>query len=228
MTAGQVALMLNMTLRRTWADLTRFQPNELDPDIIHSVVSGHESGLAFIAAPTFPTEAQPLRSETLATALGLLKRQYEYIVADLPHDFSDVAIQGLDAADVILVVASPDMASMRAVTAAMDTYTKLGYGKDKVRLVLNATFPRAGLPKDKIEAALGTTAAITIPHYPDVFVEAINLGRPPVIHKPQEPASALLEDFALFLSKEAHKKAKPENPTEAWKRVYKRYQERKK
>jgi len=228
MTAGQVALMLNMTLRRTWADLTRFQPDELDPDIIHSVVSLHESGLSFIAAPTFPTEAEPLRGETLGAALRLIKRQYEYVVADLPHDFSDVAIQALDAAEVILMVASPDMASMRAVTAAMDTYTKLGYGKDKVRLVLNATFPRSGLPKDKIEAALGLATAITIPHFPDIFVEAINYGRPPVFHKPQEAASALLEDFALYLSKEAHKKAKPENPTEAWKRVYKRYQERKK
>ncbi len=153
----------------------------------------------------------------------------DLIITDvMMPDISDVAIQALDAAEVILMVASPDMASMRAVTAAMDTYAKLGYGKDKVRLVLNATFPRAGLPKDKIEAALGMASAITIPHFPDIFVEAINYGRPPVFHKPNEPASALLEDFALYLSKEAHKKAKPENPTEAWKRVYKRYQERKK
>jgi pilus assembly protein CpaE len=228
MTAGQVALMLNMTLRRTWADVTRFQPGELDADIIQSVVSLHESGLSFIAAPTFPTQAETLRGDVLGAALRLIKRQYEYVVADLPHDFSEIAIQALDAADVILMVASPDMASMRAVTAAMDTYAKLGYGKDKIRLVLNATFPRAGLPKDKIEAALGIASAATIPYFQDVFVEAINYGRPPVLHKPQEPASALLEDFALFLSKEAHRKVKPENPSEAWKRAYKRYQERKK
>jgi len=117
---------------------------------------------------------------------------------------------------------------VRAAAAAMDTYGKLGYPKEKVNLIINPTFPRSGLPKDKIEAALGLSSIVTIPHVPDVFVEAINLGRPPVFHKPQETVSALLEDFAFFISKDNHKKSKPEKPTEAWQRVYNRYQKRKK
>ena len=228
MTAGQIALMLNMNLRRTWADVARFEVGELDMDALNSVISMHESGLAFIAAPTFPAEGESLRGETLLTALSLLKNHYDYIVADLPHDFSDVAIQALDSADMILMVATPDMASVRAAAAAMDTYSKLGYPGEKIKLLINATFPRSGLPKDKIEAALGLTSIVTVPHIQDVFVEAINHGQPPVFHKPQESASALLEDFAFFISKENHKKSKPERPTEAWKRVYNRYQKRKK
>jgi pilus assembly protein CpaE len=228
MTAGQVALMLNMTLRRTWADIARFGPDELDEDVLNSIMSLHESGLAFVAAPTFPSQADPLQSGTLTRALSMFKTHYEYVLADLPHDFSEAALAGLDAADVILVVASPDMASIRAVSAALDTYQKLGYPKEKVKLLLNATFPHSGLPKDKIEAALGMPATAVIPHVQDVFVEAINHGKPPVFDKPQEMISGLLEDFALFISKDEHKKTKPDNPSETWKRVYKRYQERKK
>ena len=103
----------------------------------------------FIAAPTFPSEAETLRSETLGAALHLIKSQYEYVVADLPHDFSEPAIQALDVADVILMVASPDMASIRAVTAALDTYDKLGYHKEKIKLVLSAPFPHSSLTKEK-------------------------------------------------------------------------------
>ncbi len=228
MTAGQVALMLNMTLRRTWADIARFGPDELDGDVLGSLVSLHESGLAFVAAPTFPSQAEPLQSGTLQRAMQSYKSQYEYVIADLPHDFSEPALAGLDAADTILMVVSPDMASIRAVSAAIDTYQKLGYPKDKTKLLLNATFPHAGLPKDKIEAALGMPATAVIPHVQDVFVEAINHGKPPLLDKPHEMISGLLEDFALFMSRDEHKKTKPENPTETWKRVYKRYQERKK
>lgn len=228
MTAGQIALMLNMNLRRTWADIARFDAGEIDMDTIQSVINIHESGLAFIAAPTFPAEGESMRGETFVTALGLLKDHYEYILADLPHDFSDVALQVLDSADLVLMVATPDMASIRATAAAMDTYSKLGYPEDKIKLLINATFPRSGLPKDKIETALGLTSIITVPHVPDIFVEAINYGQPPVFHKPQESVSGLLEDFAFFISKENHKKSKPEKPTEAWKRVYNRYQKRKK
>ncbi len=228
MTAGQVALMLNMPLRRTWADLAGFKPAELDQDVFHSIVAAHESGLHFVAAPTLPSEAQPFLPETFQTALRLAKQRYDYVIADLPHDFSDISIEALDKADIILMVASPDMASIRAVTAAMDTYTKLGYTDQKIKLVLNATFPRAGLPKDKIESAMGITAVATIPYVQELFVEAINYGRPPVFHAPTEPVSGLLEDFAFYLSKDSHKKSKPVNPTDAWKRVYKRFQERKK
>jgi len=188
----------------------------------------NESGLSFIAAPTFPSEAETLHSETLGAALRLIKGRFEYMVADLPHDFSDPAIQALDVADLILIVATPDMASIRAVVAAMDTYEKLGYKKEKIKLVLSAIFPRSGLSKDKIESALGMTTVVTIPYVQDVFVDAINLGQPPLYHKPHESVSALLEDFPLLISKDNHKKSKPENPSEAWKRVYKRYQDRKK
>src|SRR6266508_2336677 len=81
MTSGQVALMLNKTLRRTWADISLFNPGELDIDLLNSVTDTHESGLSFIAAPTLPTEAAPLQPQTLGTALNLLKQNYEYIIA---------------------------------------------------------------------------------------------------------------------------------------------------
>ena len=158
----------------------------------------------------------------------MIKGQFDYAVAVLPHDFSELALPALDAADMILMVATPDMASIRAVTAAWDTYEKLGYKKEKVRLVLNAIFPRSSLSKDKIESALGLTAVAMIPYVQDTFVDAINLGQPPIYHRPNELVSALLEDFSLFMSKDDHRKSKPENPTEAGKRVYKRYQDRKK
>ena len=228
MTAGHVALMLNMTLKRTWADIAQFGVDDLDAELLNSIVGRHESGLHFIAAPTFPSEAQTLRGETLGGALQLIKRQYTYVVADLPHDFSDPAIQALDAADLILMVASPEMGSVRALIAALDTYDKLGYSREKIRLVLNAIFPRSNLTKEKIESAFRMPVVTTIPYVQDLFVDAINSGQPLLLGKSNEPVSGVLEDFAFHLSRDSHRKSKPVNPTETWQRVYKRYQQRKK
>ncbi len=228
MTAGQVALMLNMTLRRTWADLASLNASDLDMNVLNSIVGKHESSLHFIAAPTFPSDSEKLSGETLGAALKFIKTQYDYVVADLPHDFSEPAIHALDVADIVLMIVSPDMASIRAAIAAMDTYQKLGYPREKIKLVLSAIFPHSSLTREKIEAALKMQTFATIPYVKDVFVDAINLGQPLVYYKPDLPISGLLEDFAFHMSKDAQKKSKPENPTEAWKRVYKRYQERKK
>jgi Flp pilus assembly CpaE family ATPase len=120
------------------------------------------------------------------------------------------------------------MASIRAATAAMDTYEKLGYPKEKIKLVLSAIFPHSSLTKEQIESAMGMSTIVTIPYVQGLFVDAINLGQPPVFHKPHEMVSGLFEDFSLHLSKDKHKKNKPQNPTETWKQVYKRFQERKK
>jgi pilus assembly protein CpaE len=226
--AGQVALMLNSPLKRTWADVARIKPDELDINLLRSIISKHESGLEFIAAPTSPTEAETLTGDTLAAAVKLFKNYYDYIIADLPHDFSDVTIQALDEADMILLLIAPDLSSVRAAAAALDTYRQLGYGPDKVKLVLNWVFPRHGLAKEKIELALSAQISLVIPFVPDKFVSAINLGQPLLYFQPDEPISALLEDYAFMISKDLHKKVRPAVPSNAWKRVYKRFAERKK
>jgi pilus assembly protein CpaE len=228
MMAGQVALMLNASLKRTWADIARFAPAQLDLDAVNSIITRHESGLGFIAAPTLPSEADTIKNQTLEVALRLIKKRYSYVIADLPHDFYEATLQALDLSDLILLVTSPDMASIRATAAALDTYQKLNYPAERIKIVLNATFPRLGLQQDKIATALGVPISIVIPYTQDLFVEAINTGKPVIINKPNEPISALLEDYAFHISKPAQKKSKPENPSETWRKVYQRYGERRK
>ena len=229
MMAGQVALMLNAPLKRTWADIARYAPDELDSDVIKSIISRHESGLDFIAAPTLPTEADTIKHETLGQALRLIKSQYDYVIVDLPHDFHEFTLQALDITEMILMVATPDMASVRACAAALDTYKKLGFSvKNQIRLLINATFPRLGLQHDKIAAALGIPVSALIGYSPDLFVEAINAGKPFILSKSADPVSELIEDYSFNISKPDHKKTRPEEPTKVWLRVYKRYSDRKK
>ncbi len=221
--AGQIALMLNMPLKRTWADLAGIKPAELDAIILHSISARHPSGVEFIAAPTFPTDAEMLTEETLRTSIQLLRPEYDYIVADLPHDFSEIALSALDSADLILLTLAPELSSVRATAAALDTYSKLGYPPEKIKLVLNYTFPRFGLPRDRIETALNKKVTIALPYCPDVIIPSINLGRPIVQYEVHEQIASLIEDFAFYLSIDQHKRTRPEKPTQAWKRVYNRF-----
>jgi len=228
MVAGQVALMLNSTLKRTWADVARLPLAEMDFEILNSIINTHESGLSFIAAPTFPSEADTITSQTLGAAIRLLRKEYDYLIADLSHDFDELTIEFLDIADIVLLIVSPDMASIRAAAAALDTYVKLNYSPEKIKLVLNSPFPKHGLTKENIETALSLSSMVTIPYTPDSFVLSINNGQPFVYNNPNEPISGLMEDFAFHVSKDVDKKAKMDDPSEAWLRVYNRYQERRK
>ena len=63
MTAGQTALMFNLSLRNTWADLARFSIEEIDEDLVHSLLRPHESNVYILAAPSRPEEGELVGAE---------------------------------------------------------------------------------------------------------------------------------------------------------------------
>jgi pilus assembly protein CpaE len=220
--SGQIALMLNESIRRSWSDLTAFNNANYDIEALESIMNQHESGLHFIAAPKDPIDAEEVSSDLLKKAVSLLKPRYEYIVVDLPHDFSDISLDILDAADTILLVLAPELVSVRAASITLNTYGELGFKSDKIKLILNATTAYSTLTAKQIEEALHHPIALVIPHSPKRFVTAINSGVPLLMSEPKDSVSIQIEDFAFRLSKEAHQLIPPPAPSEAWQRVNKR------
>lgn len=201
LTAGQIALMLNAPLRRTWADIARIDPAELDWEALQSIIGKHDSGVHLIAAPTFPTEAELITDELFAQAFRLLRSKYDFIVVDLPHDFGGYTIEVLDAADRILGLMAPELASIRAAAAALDTYRKLDYPAAKIKMVINYTFEQNALRRKNIEAALKQTVDGALPFSPGLLVDAINQGKPVIYGRPDEKISEALTALARTLAK---------------------------
>jgi pilus assembly protein CpaE len=196
LTAGQIALMVNASLKRTWADLARVAPEELDWDVLRTVVGKHESGVHFIAAPTYPTEAEQLTPQLFEKAIWLFRCNFDHIVVDLPHDFSGFNLDVLDMADLIVMMLAPELASIRAAAAALYTYRELNYTPDKIKLVLNHNFESKGIPRKHIENALKHSIDLILPYTPELCVEAINSGRPMQQNRPHERISEAISGFA--------------------------------
>ncbi len=93
--------------------------------------------------------------------------------------------------------------------------------------MLNWTFERHGLPRKEIEEALQHPVNVIIPFASDTFVQAINKGAPPVLESPTSPLTGVLEDFAYYVSRVEHQQSMPAYPTETWRRVTTRIQQRK-
>lgn len=219
LTAGQIALMLNSPAKHTWADLGDYEADELDGEAINSIIGNHDSGLHFIAAPANPANAEQVTTELVNKSVELLIPRYQYIVADLSHDFSNISLDLLDNADEILLLLAPEMASVRTAAIALDTYSRLGYDREFIKLLLNWTFERDGLPSKKIESALNHPISLVMPYAPKQFVGAINRGIPLIYGHPENAVSALIEDFAFRLSKEKHQNTPPESPSASWQRL---------
>jgi pilus assembly protein CpaE len=224
--SGQSALMLNSPLRHTWADLAEPSVGQIDGDMLDNVLLSHTCGARVLAAPARPEEGELISAEKVTHVVGLLKDHYEYVVLDLPHDFSDTTLAGLDAAHHVLAMLAPELASVRAMACALEVFEHLDYSSDRVSLVLNTTFERGGLARKDIEATLRRPIAMALPYMPEPLVSAINRGMPPVLDQANKPAGAVFEDLSLFVSKDEQRSARPARPTEAWQRVVQRQQRR--
>ncbi len=223
---GQSALLLDLPLRNTWADLGRSPSNEMDIDLLNSTLLRHDAGVHVLASPRHPQDAEVITAEHVRKAIGLLRAHYHYIILDLPHDFSETTLAGLDMADQILLMLSPETASVRCAANALETFAQLEYPVDRTSLVLNWTFKGKGLPRAGIEGALKKELGIVIPYAGEVVVTSILYGKPSALLVPLDPLGAFLEDLAYLYSKEDHKQDPPESVGEGFKRVKARAQTR--
>ncbi len=223
---GQSALMLNLSLRTSWADLARIPTESLDAEVVRKVLLAHPSGAYVLAAPNRPEQGEPLTGSQVSRVIAIAKEQFPYVILDLPHDFRETTLAGLDNADQIVVALAPEMASLHATASALDVFETLQYPQQSLRLALNWVFERRGLPRKDIEDALQHPIDVVIPFASEMFVPAINRGVPTVLEAPTSPVGALLEDFAYYLSQADHQQNPPATPSPAWQRVAARLQQR--
>jgi pilus assembly protein CpaE len=222
-TSGQIALMLDTPVHRTWADFSENGSADFSDDALYSSITAHASGLHFLAAPSDPVEAAKVDHYAVQAAISTLRSRYEYLVADLAHDFSNATLEVLEAADRVLLVFSPEIVSVRLAAMALRVYNELDFHSNKVQLTLVRNSARSLLKVPEIEQALHHSIAYNIPYAPEAANRAIASGVPFLIRDPKIPLSSAIEDLAYFTSKPVHQEIPPAKPSNTWKRVNSRH-----
>ena len=225
-TSGQAALMLNLPLRNTWSDLAKIAPDELDEDLIRRVLLEHKSGLKVLSAPRSPIEAESIQPVSVVRVLDFFVSQFGHVVLDLPHDLSESTLSAMERTDDLILLMSPELASVRATVGILEVLDQINYPRNQVHIILNWTFEKRGLARKDIENVIKHPIELVLPFAPDVFVPALNLGTPPVVDAPTSPVGMFFEELAWKYSGEDALQKKPAEPKEAWNRVNERIQQR--
>lgn len=223
LTAGQVAMMLNASPRVTLENYADVPVASIDDSVAEDLAIQHKSGLYYVAASRLPVAADAFSNEFWSKLLEKFMQQNEFIVVDTPHDFSDSAIQLLNASTQILLVMAPELSSLRAAANALNIYDKLGFPESKIKVVMNSVTNHSGIKQAQLEKALGVPIAFTLPYDPEEVVRAINFGEPFMLSNPELSISEKIEDIAYLLSDETYKNLPPALPSPAWKRVTTRH-----
>jgi pilus assembly protein CpaE len=174
---GDVALFLNLSARFSIADLAPYA-EELEPDIIHDVLTTHISGLTVLAAPKTLEDADGITVDAMRKIVDYLLTRYTYVVVDTSTGFDNHAVAVIEMADVIVAVMAPEMSSIKNTSKLYGLLQEIGVPKERVCLVLNCVDRRDAITARQIAEHLKTEIAAEIPFDRQTVLISINKGDP--------------------------------------------------
>ncbi len=218
---GDVSIFLKLKPTRTIADLAP-RIEEMDVELLRTVMVTHPTGLQILAAPAAPEDAEIVRNSgvddnggnrALHVILEFMQHQYDYIIVDTPHVVDDVMLALLDLSDLVLLVTRPVIPEIRGVRVFIELLQKMEFDMQRVGLVINAVDnKRMGIQPEAIERAM-MPAIARLPLDERTALRAANYGVPYLLQSPKQPLSQAVVELAQALRERFSEAEEKERPT---------------
>jgi pilus assembly protein CpaE len=208
---GDIGVLLNLPNNRTIADLASGK-SEIDEEVLDGTMASHSSAIKVLLAPSRPELAELVKAEHLKRIVELLEKSYDFIVIDLWKSFQETTIFFLDHADLILLVSTADIPSIKNAKLFFELTEQLGYPSDKTLFVLNKDDGRSGISAKDIEASIKHPVSLLLPKDERSTAIAINRGAPFVITQRNLPLSQAIHNLARLILRRAESDKEPVAP----------------
>jgi len=200
-TGAGVRVMLDLTPVYDLGSIAS-RTTALDREFIRSCRVSHSSGVEVLAAADELDAMEPLTAETAARVLEVLRQEFDAVVVDVDHHFADQTIAALDIADRILLVSQLDVSALRSAQRTLGIFTRLGYAREKVAVVVNRRTDRDRIALADAEQVLGRAIDASVPNDYASCADAITFGRFVQEHAPASPMVDGVTTMAAMLTGE--------------------------
>ena len=193
---GDVAVFLNEQVKNSIMDLTP-RVDELDPIFIEDVALKHNAtGLRILAAPPKPEMAENIQGEQFGKLLDYLRQIFSYIVVDTSSYLTEVVQSALDIADVIVLITTQDIPSIKNVNAFLTLADNSGIKRDRILFIMNRFDKRVSISSERVSESLRQEIMVTIPFEERIVANSINRGVPFYIDNKAQPIGKSISTLA--------------------------------
>ena len=210
---GDVSTFLNIKPNYTIADVAR-NVNGIDINYVKGAMSRHKSGVYVLAEPKDVAEVEEVTASKIKAVLNLLKGMGGYVIVDGGYSFDERFLTVMDAADMILLVGVLTLPAIRNIQKSLQVFRDLGYGKDKVRLLINRYGANEDIKADSAQDTLQYPISWLIPNEYQNVVTSINRGIPLVTLTPASNITKSIEDIVRGIDKTFYPKLVKEEKEE--------------
>jgi pilus assembly protein CpaE len=176
------------------------EPERIDEAFLHRFACKYDDRLHLLAAPAVLDGGSHIDPEKLEAAVDAVKRHSRYVVLDLPHGWNNWVRESLRLADMVVLTAPLDLASLRNTRNLLDWLSD--QGNKTPYLVVNGGLDRKGMVElSDFTKTLGITPAILIPEDRDAFRMAASAGKMVEEVRPKSRAAQAIRQLATLLAK---------------------------
>ena len=194
---GDVALYMNLSPQYTFASLAS-RSEAIDSTYLHTTLDAHPSGVHVLATPKRPEEAESVNVRCVERVVELLRSEFDWVIWDTPREFDDRSVFVLDRADPILVVTTPDVASMHHAHMQLDLLERLGRSANEIRIVANRTERSASVSAREAREFLGRPADASVPNDFSRATACVNEGRTLYEVRHSSPIGKAIDELATL------------------------------
>jgi pilus assembly protein CpaE len=175
---GDVAIFVNEQGKNTIVEIAP-RIEELDSEIIEEIMIKHQSsGIHVLAAPPKPEYAEKVSADQFGRVIHLLKQLYAYVVIDTSCTLTDITLNSIDHSDVVVVVTTQEIPTIKNVSLCLDLLHNLGVQKDRIVLTMNRFDKRIAITPERVGKNLKQDVAAIIPLDERIVINAVNRGIP--------------------------------------------------
>ncbi|HEY8565119.1 MAG TPA: AAA family ATPase [Beijerinckiaceae bacterium] len=185
-----------------------FAPDRLDANLVDRLLSKCSDHLSLLAAPALLDRTVDLPETAVDGLVDILRASVTTIILDMPHVWTAWARRTLVGADQIVIVAAPELASLRNTKNLYDSLRQSRPNDRQPKVVLN----QAGVPKRPeigvadFAKALGTEIGTVVPFDGQLFGTAANNGQMIAEVQGGAKVAELFSDLAASLTGRAEPK----------------------
>lgn len=179
------------------------QPERLDPVLMDRMMVRCGDRLSLLAAPATLEQDYDIGADAYEEVTQKMRGAAPFVVLDMPHGWAPWTRRVLVGSDDLVIVATPDLASLRNAKNIVDLVRQARPNDIPPRLVLNQVgVPgRPEIPVKDFGEALGVTPSLVLPFDPKLFGQAANNGQMVAEVAPKSKAAEGVDHLARLISR---------------------------
>jgi pilus assembly protein CpaE len=177
MQLGEVSLFLGMKPAFNIVDVAD-NIHRMDEALLKGFIKKHASGLDVLAAPDSLDKVESVGASQIVQILQFLKNCYEYVIVDTSNTFDDHTVSALDQSSTIFLISNTDLPSLRNAQRCLSIFERMGYKKDKIKLLINRYQKSLEIRSKDIEETLNFPVSWFFPNDWPTIMNAVNSGVP--------------------------------------------------